>query len=183
MDNLFESLGEILKPEKLNTMQTQHTDKTLNTILAFHIGRGGRYHNAGHLSFIGEKRIGEFTFDLFNDYENRHKIYKLVKDKENLCELYDLAIDGNEEAKAKFEKRTNLKFGEEAWFDSNGNPVGLTIAEELTGIGRINQDEEYDTTYTCYLKDCNEKEMTAILANEHLTTNDVIDYCNESLKN
>jgi hypothetical protein len=34
-------------------------------ILAFHIGRGGRFHNPGHLTFIGFKAIDRFTDDLF----------------------------------------------------------------------------------------------------------------------
>ena len=38
-----------------------------NLILAFKIGRGGHYHNSGHLSFYGENRIDDsiFTDSLF----------------------------------------------------------------------------------------------------------------------
>jgi len=35
------------------------------TIVAFHTGRGGKFYNAGHVSFIGEKKINEFVNDLF----------------------------------------------------------------------------------------------------------------------
>jgi hypothetical protein len=42
-----------------------------NTIVAFHVGRGGRFHNAGFKTFIGEKKISDFTDDLF------------IKDREN----------------------------------------------------------------------------------------------------
>lgn len=36
-----------------------------NLIVSFHIGRGGRFHNAGHLSYLGERKIGSFISDLF----------------------------------------------------------------------------------------------------------------------
>ncbi len=88
-------------------------------IVAFHIGRGGRWYNAGFKTFIGEKKIGEFTDDLFI-YNNSYYI------------------------------------------DCNGNAVGLTCEEEETGVGRINEDGEYDTTYSQYLEDCSEEEIELI---------------------
>ena len=37
------------------------TENQNQTIVAFHVGRGGRYWNPGHVSFIGEKKISEFV--------------------------------------------------------------------------------------------------------------------------
>lgn len=36
-----------------------------NTIVAFHIGRGGTFNNAGYLSYEGEGSIDKYTADLF----------------------------------------------------------------------------------------------------------------------
>lgn len=40
-------------------------DENADLIIAFHIGRGGHFNNAGHLTFIGERDINEFTDKLF----------------------------------------------------------------------------------------------------------------------
>jgi hypothetical protein len=98
---------------KTETLQNQ-------TIVAFHVGRGGKYWNPGHVSFIGEKKIREFTGNLFLSEE------------------------------------------EEEFLDGNGNSVGLTIQECENGIGTINIDGGYDTTYTCYLSDCSDEELEII---------------------
>ena len=91
------------------------------TIVAFHIGRGGRFWNQGHLSFVGEKKIGDFIDDLF----------------------WDTDEDGN--AIPDAELRTD-----------SGHEVGCTWAEVETGIGRIDIDGDYDTTYTMKLSDVEE---------------------------
>lgn len=44
--------------------------KATETIVAFHIGRGGRFNNAGHLSFIGEHNINEYVGNLFISEDN-----------------------------------------------------------------------------------------------------------------
>jgi hypothetical protein len=51
------------------TKQVQQENKGL--ILAFQVGRGGRFNNSGHLTYIGEKHIGEFTDNLFTRFENQ----------------------------------------------------------------------------------------------------------------
>ena len=90
------------------------------TIVAFHIGRGGRFNNAGHTSFIGEKSISNFVDSLF------------------------------------------LKEDKTEYTDGNGNKIGLTVEECNSGIGIINIDGDYDTTYTCYLQDCSDEELEII---------------------
>lgn len=88
-----------------------------NTIIAFHIGRGGRFNNSGYCTILGEHNINDFTGDLFSPMDE----------------------EGNEL--------------EGEFTAENGSGVGLTTAEARTGIGRIDLDGEYDTTYTIFLRD------------------------------
>lgn len=45
--------------------QEQILEENRDLIVAFHIGRGGRFYNSGHTSYIGERIINDFTNDLF----------------------------------------------------------------------------------------------------------------------
>lgn len=133
-------------------------------IVAFHIGRGGRFFNGGHKSFIGEKKIGDFTNDLFVKYENISDIQDKIAGRENLENLFDIAQEDSEagnNARTRFEK-CGFKFGELVYTDCNGNKVGLSVSEAENGIGSINIDNDYDTTYTCYIEDCDELELKLI---------------------
>ena len=44
-------------------------EENKDLIVAFHIGRGGRFHNSGYKSYIGEKNINDFTSDFFLNRE------------------------------------------------------------------------------------------------------------------
>lgn len=88
-------------------------------IVAFHIGKGGRYYNSGHLSYIGEHTINYFTNDLF------------------------------------------LSENESEYLDPNGEKVGLLF--DNNGIGRIDIDGEYDTTYTTTVGQMTDEEVSAII--------------------
>lgn len=116
-----------------------------STMVAFHIGRGGRFYNGGHLTFLGEGKIADFT--------------------EDCCAPSTILVDedGNEELIVDMETPDAM------WTDENGNGVGLTNEEYKDGIGRIDMDGEYDTTYTTYLKDVEEgsDEWDAIFASNH----------------
>lgn len=103
------------------------------TIVAFHIGRGGRFYNQGHLTFVGEKKIGDFIEELFWDE------------------------DENGNAIPDAELRTET-----------GHEVGCTWAEVETGIGRIDIDGDYDTTYTKKLSEVEEdsREWEAIFESD-----------------
>lgn len=132
------------------------------TIVAFHIGRGGHFWNPGHLSFIGENKIDKYVDDLFLGYENQSDIWNEIKGRPNLEEKYYAAVEGDEAALSFFADRLKMPFGEKEYFDGGGNPVGLTEREAESGIGIINIDNDYDTTYTCLLSDCDENELNAI---------------------
>lgn len=109
------------------------------TIVAFHIGRGGRYYNAGHRTFLGEKKIGDFIYDLFLNED---------EDDENY----------------------------EQFYDSSGNYVGLTKSEVELGIGNINIDNAYDTTYTRYIEDCSDEEIEIICRNDDYKSIEIVEY-------
>lgn len=104
-----------------------------NTILCFHIGRGGRFYNPGHLTFSGTKKITE-TSDFSNLVAPKYK-------------------NGNDD----------LRTLKAEWLDETGNSVELTNEMVKTGIGIINHDHAYDTTYTTYLKDLTENEISSIV--------------------
>lgn len=101
--------------------------KTLATVLeenkelivAFHIGKGGRFNNSGHLSYIGELTINNFTDDLF------------------------------------------LSEDESEYLDLNGEKVGLLV--DNNGIGTIDIDGQYDTTYTTTVGQMTDEEVSAVM--------------------
>lgn len=101
-------------------------------ILAFHVGRGGRFHNQGHLSFIGENTIDKFTENLF--LRNRDEKGRFISPE---------------------------------YFTEAGNKVGLTEKECESGIGRINIDNSYDTTYTTSIDNLSENEIEAIQESDY----------------
>lgn len=177
-------------------MSTTSNTFAETTIVAFHIGRGGHFHNPGHLSYIGEEKIGKYTDQLFLDFEDRVKCLKEAKErigeylwdnatvdgrKDMDCYFNDLITDEKFEELEKIFGVTKDDLGEFRYLDCNGTPVGLTYEEEQIGVGCINLDHEYDTTYTCYLSNCNESELNAILKASGYINQDILDYAKEQL--
>lgn len=146
-------------------MKTQNnTTENSGIIVAFHIGRGGQFYNSGHKTFIGERKIDEFTNDLFLNYENTFEISQKLEGYDNLTELFQTAIEDSNaaiSAKARLQK-WGFDLGEQIYTGGNGESVGLSVAKAETGIGRINIDYDYDTTYTCYVENCDEHELQLI---------------------
>jgi hypothetical protein len=156
--------------------QTHNGVETI--IAAFKIGRGGHFNNAGHLRFVGFKKIGEFTDDLFLEYENLEK-YKKRYGFEHLRNL----VNNNEWDLVEEEfGLTESDMGEKVYYDEVGHKVGLTEDEALEGIGRINIDNGYDTTYCTRLADCDAKELQLII-DSGIATDDITAYCTEQLAN
>lgn len=124
-----------------------------NTIVAFHIGRGGRFNNGGHLTFLGEGKISDFT--------------------EHCCAPSKVLIDEYCNDTLVDDTDPNA-----VWTDMNGNEVDLTNEEYNNGIGRIVMDGEYDTTYTMLLKDVDRgsQEWDAILASSNYDAEDALAY-------
>ena len=171
--------------------------KANQTIVAFHLGRGGHYHNPGHLSFIGTHEISHFTEDLFLNYDLSEIMEKLENENEDWDDedtnydknIYltkrDLFIQlVNEENFDELEKRFGIDqdaLGSKEYFDGGGNPVGLTASESETGIGKINIDYDYDTTYTTHLSECSDAELRAIISSNEWNKDDVLSEYAESI--
>ena len=136
--------------------------KTLQkkSIVAFHVGRGGRFNNEGFLTYLGEKRIDEFTGNLFTNYKNQYDIFKKIKGLKNLEAKYYECCDTDDFS--FFDERLGLEIGEKIYTDCNGEPVGLTEKECESGIGCINIDNRFDTTYCKYFEDCDDIEIELI---------------------
>lgn len=149
-----------------------------NAIVAFHIGRGGHFNNPGHVAYLGQHGIGHYTDDLFCDYDLSEVVSRLEKQHED-WDTEDTSYDDkiimtkkdvfhslvNDENFDELEKRFNVKeeeLGEKYYSDGAGNNTGLTEKECETGIGRINEDGHYDTTYAQKLSDCSEGELRLI---------------------
>lgn len=60
---------------------------TKRTLVTFHIGRGGHFHNQGHVSFVecGEE-IEHYTNNFFLGFENGNELWRLLR-KKNLPTL------------------------------------------------------------------------------------------------
>ena len=97
------------------------------TIIAFHIGRGGRFFNQGYKTFEGFKSITDVS-----DFDT---------------------LFLNEETKE--------------WLSATGEEVVLTEEEANSGIGSIDIDGEYDTTYTTLLSDISSDELEVITRGDH----------------
>lgn len=135
-------------------------------IVAFHIGRGGRFNNAGFLRFLGEKRIGDFTEDLYPGYENERDFKdRLGWDQsfDGIPCILDCFTNRDLETLEKSYGITEEQLGEYGYWKGNGNHSGLYEKQVESGIGTINIDHDYDTTYTTYLDECSDRELEAII--------------------
>lgn len=138
-----------------------------NTIVAFHIGRGGKNNNPGYIRFLGTKEIGDFIEGYFLNPTNHWELLNAIGNRDNILELYYQAIQGMQNFEIdhyiQFERRTGLVIGALEWTNENGTPIGLTFEQYDEGIGIIEIDTHFDTTYTKYLQDCNEDEVKLIV--------------------
>lgn len=148
---------------------TELTAAATEIIVAFHIGRGGRFHNSGFKSYLGQNEISKYTDDLYSHFENESsfkKRYGYDSCDDGKC-ILDLITDCEfDELEEKF-GITEEMLGEEIYFDGGGNSVGLTEKEYQSGVGKINIDHDYNTTYTCKLSDCDTNELKLIRENEN----------------
>ena len=131
----------------MNTYNFQTKEEMSNTLVTFHIGRGGRFYNSGHKTFQDSgKSIMDYIYS-------------------NDCQFYIHDEDEN---------GVEIPSNEQTLIDAHGNE--LMDAEDLktareTGCGTLNIDNDYDTTYTCFLKDVDDDEfylLPADLKKEYL---------------
>lgn len=95
-----------------------------NILVNFHVGRGGRFNNAGYLTFVGTGNEAKNFVENENyiDYENKHSIIKEHGDIViDLMTDLDTAIDG--EDYDAFCKKYG-KLGGLTLYDCSGNEIG-----------------------------------------------------------
>lgn len=128
--------------------------KTNEMKAIFHIGRGGRFNNSGHLEFIGigtvedaERRLGDAVF-----------VRDEREDDEMLLE--DLRLNGDADAIAAVESRLATgDYRAPYYVDCSGNEVGEV------GGGHYDFDGQYDTLYVSDIDDLSDREKAAVCAN------------------
>jgi len=156
-------------------------------LVAFQIG--GRHGqrprgNGANLTFLDvDKPITDYTGDLNIDFENYSDYLEKIGDRPNLISLLQEA-ESNPEAEARL-KNWGFNLGEKIYVDAtNGRPVGLTLTEAASGVGAINLDNQYDTTYVIHLGDCDVNELTAIIEGfkfNNFVDDAVLKYCKTRL--
>jgi hypothetical protein len=153
----------------------------MGTIVYFHIGRGGRYHNSGHKTFNGTKNLSE-VLSLCDSYdqwsflakENQSEIYSMLKKRnlENLLELFEECINNSDFT--KFEERTGLQLGEDVYVTGDGNYI-VSESDIENGIGVLNWDNDYDTDICQYITDCDEEELLLIANSNEWNHKDLLE--------
>ena len=168
------------------------------TLVTFHIGRGGQFNNAGHLSFVeSDERIDKYTNELVTKFKNLNKVLDRLEFEYSDDEDFDLDAVREKIAELEFDMDNDAllselaaeygvtlgELGDLIYVDVNGNPVGLNYINN--GIGRIDLDGQYNTTYVKYLTDCNSDELTAIVEESEnsgrYVNSDVLDFAKEKL--
>src|SRR5574343_1606011 len=121
------------------------------TIVYFHVGRGGKFNNQGYKSFHGCKEISEIL--TLCDSGNKWSFWR------------------NRDNKGKFISP--------AYFDQNGNFI-ISEKDVKSGVGILDWDGSYDTDICSYLRDCDEHELLLIIqSNEYNKENLIKEYFNE----
>lgn len=158
----------------------KYANTTEETFVTFHIGRGGRFNNSGHRSYVDQDMtIDSYTDDLFSNYENHYEFCRKFGKRENLIALLDSAVEGNDDAQERL-AGWGFDLGEEIYTDCNGTPVGLKVIND--GTGCIDNDGDYDTTYVNRLEDCNDDELELIYNSNNYVSTDVREYCKKILE-
>jgi len=137
---------------------------TEKTIVCFHVGRGGRFHNSGHKTYLSYTKPEKLVEDDSNHWffinpENYHEVKNKLGDRPNLLEKFDQCINDNDYT---FFENLGFDMGEDYYFNGSGNAL-VSVEEVESGIFCINHDGDYDTDYSCYLDDCDEHELQLIV--------------------
>ena len=106
----------------------------METILYFHMGRGGRFYNGGHRTYCGKKNIGE-VLSLCDS--GKHWVFIHERDdKGRFCKPY--------------------------YADQNGNFL-IYVEDVKSGIGQLDWDGIYDTDICMTLSDCDMYDLNLVL--------------------
>jgi hypothetical protein len=154
-----------------------YSKTTEETLVTFHISGGGG--NRRRVEYCDQDMsIDSYTDDLFTGYENQDEICRKIGDRENLKALFELFLDGDNEAHERLEK-IGFVFGDLMYFDGGGNNVGLLVDND--GTGTIKIDMDYNTTMVQKLEDCSEDELLIIHESNNYKSADVADYVKSAL--
>lgn len=108
--------------------------------VSFHVGRGGRFHNPGHLTFIGE-----------------YDFQSLIAERSHKLTICDTIWDDSQ--------NMEIILPDDEWklVDSGSNVIleGRKAIEAKKGV--LEFDTIYDKDYTITLDECDEKEWNALL--------------------
>lgn len=160
----------------------KYSNTTEETLVAFHIGRGGIFNNGGHRTYIGQDQPIDHYIDHVNtfvNYENYYDLRKKFGARENLISLLEKAAhDQDVEAQNRLIK-WGFDLGEEIYTDANGNDLGLKVNNN--GVGRLEVDGEYNTTYVQKLEECSDEELLLIYESSDYKSLDVLDFCKNRL--
>lgn len=160
---------------------------TEKTIVAFHIGRGGRFYNQGFISYLGKKDINELIS--LNDSGKNHSYIHFENENEilqNLQEKFGKEIWENasyngksfadifqDDLQDKTEEIAELfgfnfdELGSLNYFDQNGGDLGVSVVNDGTGL--LDWDGQYDSDRAMLLEDCDENECELILLDANNT--------------
>lgn len=134
---------------KLSTMKISNNDLN-GQIVEFHIGRGGRFNNQGHLTFcgVGSDAKNFVENENFLAFENESAIVDAIEDEDQQDIVTDLITDldnqvDTPEYKAFCEKYGNL--GAVILTSSNGNYIGDYVNNNEAY--NYDEDGQYDTTF------------------------------------
>ena len=105
-------------------------------IVVFHIGRGGRFNNAGHKTFCADLNSLQDAINIDDD------LFIVKTDEEN----------------------NPLPDEEWALYDNGGNIILQGREEIESPVGELDEDGIYDTTIAKYISDCDDSEIQHILA-------------------
>jgi len=138
-----------------------------NTLITFHVGRGGRFHNAGYKTYAGTNETIDDVRGQIGDkhpsylrYENIADVLTPFYHKPNFQKIADL-IDNCENDNCynpellKY-KITEDDLGKLIFVNSQGSPM---MCENEDGTGSINIDNDYDSYFVKTLEDCNQLEL------------------------
>ena len=126
-----------------------------STLITFHVGRGGRFHNAGHKTYSGTNETIDDVRGQIGDkhpsylrYENIADVLKPFDNTPNFEKIRELIDNCENDNCYNFEllkyKITEENLGELIWVDSNGSQM---MWENEDGTGSIDIDKEYNSYF------------------------------------
>ena len=143
-----------------NQNQNQNPSIDCETIVAFHIGRGGKFFNGGILTYIGEKKLYEIDSDLYVHPEHYVELSEKLS-PDNRALLDELYANDDINAIATQLGISVYELGEPYMFDFNSRKI-ISVKNYENGVGTLDIDGEYDTTYTKHLNECDSLELELI---------------------